>query len=177
VTKPETHDRHPERIAARVLANRRVVGFRYTTHGDADAQGDRVYVREDVAAAATEAAYDKGCADTHAGILNPDPAIDALVKQERDEGRAIDVAAGLREGWHKDTAEDGWSRFRQAEEANATLRDALEASKKEAQAFAVTIGCALGHLWASRPDEAQAVLAEQMRVMKEGEAAAAGKRP
>ncbi len=53
-----TPDRHPERIAATVRENDTLRGYRYTTHGDADANGNRVYVREDVAEAAV--AYDRG---------------------------------------------------------------------------------------------------------------------
>lgn len=38
-----------------------------------------------------------------AGPLHPDPAIDAEVRAERDDARAVDRAAGVVEGWHR-----GW---------------------------------------------------------------------
>jgi len=51
--------KHPARVAVQASAkDGRVRGFRYTTHGDAQAHGDRVYVREDVA----EQVADKRCA-------------------------------------------------------------------------------------------------------------------
>ncbi len=62
-----TPDRHPERIAATVRENDTLRGYRYTTHGDADANGNRVYVREDVAeAAVAEERQDK---DLKVGLL------------------------------------------------------------------------------------------------------------
>lgn len=92
--------------------------------------GEREYVRVDVAEQQARDAYDAGCTDTHASVLHPDPEIDAEVKADLAEARAVDAAAGIRDGWHKGDAASLAARLAEV----TAERDALRKRAARAEA-------------------------------------------